>query len=253
VERVSIYNTGVWFWPGDSKKLGFTPLIDGISHPFSMDLDGHNKVDLTDGAEGFTYGYSASPDGKKISYHKDYQIYIANAGGSGSKLVETGNPFNFAPQWSPDGKWLLFVSGEHYDCHPHIVGSDGKGLRKVGDRQGYSGVMTTIDVYNFHGGSSDIPVWSKGGRWIYYTAKMGDSIEMMRTDLDGRVEQLTHSEPGVFNYHPTPSPGGKHWIIGSTRTGTRQLYVMKSDGSDVYPLTNVEPGYAAMHPHWQPV
>ena len=252
VERVSKYNAGLWFWPGNPGKLGFNPIINGIARPFSMDLDGCNKRDLSEGTEGFTYGYTASPDGTKISYHKNYQVYMANADGSESKLIETGNPFNFAPQWSPDGKWLLFVSGEHYNCHPHIVGSDGKGLREVGNRQGYSGVVPTIDVYNFHGGSSDVPVWSRDGRWIYYTAKVGESIEMMRVDLDGHIEQLTHSAPGILNYHPTPSPYGEHLIIGSTRSGTRKLYIMKEDGSDIYPFTSVEPGYAAMHPHWQP-
>jgi TolB protein len=252
VERVSNYNAGLWFWPGSPGKLGFNPIINGIARPFSMDLDGRNKRDLSEGTEGFTYGYTASPDGTKISYHKNYRVYMANADGSESKLMETGNPFNFAPQWSPDGKWLLFVSGEHYNCHPHIVGSDSKGLREVGNRQGYSGVVPTIDVYNFHGGSSDVPVWSRDGRWIYYTAKVGESIEMMRADLDGYMEQLTHSAPDTLNYHPTPSPDGEHLIIGSTRSGTRQLYIMKEDGSDIYPFTSVEPGYAAMHPHWQP-
>ena len=252
VDRVSIYNAGLWFWPKNPDKLGFNPLINGIQHPFSMDIDGHNKNDLSEGVEGFTYGYSASPDGEKISYHKDYQVYIANADGSNSMLIETGNPFNFAPQWSPDGQWLLFVSGEHYDCHPHIVRKDGKDLHKIADRQGYSGVMTTIDVYNFHGGSSDVPIWSKDGQWVYYTAKIGDSVEMMRVDLNGHIQQLTYSKPNVFNYHPTPSPDGKLLIIGSTRSGIRQLYIMKPDGKDIYSITNVEQGYGAMHPHWQP-
>ena len=251
VERVSIYNAGLWFWPGNPKKLGFNPLINGIAHPFSMDLDGRNKRDLSDGSEGFTYGYSASPDGKKISYHKNYQVYIANADGSDSKLIETGNPFNFAPQWSPDGEWLLFLSGEHYNCHPYIADGDGELLRKVGDRNGYSGVVETIDVDNFHGGSSDVPVWSKDGQWVYYSAKIGESIEIMRANPDGSTEQLTSSDPAVFNYHPTPSPDGKLWIIGSTRSGTRQLYIMKDDGSDIHPLTSVKQGYAAMHPHWR--
>jgi len=250
VDRVSNYNTGVWFWPNDPNKLGFNPIINGMARPFSMDIDGHNKKDLSSGNEGFTYGYSASPDGEKISYHKNYQVYIADADGSNTKHIETGNPFNFAPSWSLDGKMLLFVSGEHYDCHPHIVRSDGTGLRKLADRQGYSGVMTTIDVYNFHGGSSDVPVWSQDGNWVYYTAKVGESFELMRVDLNGYIQQLTHSNPGVYNYHPTPSPDGKLWIIGSTRSGIRQLYMMNE--KDIYPITNVPQGYAAMHPHWNP-
>jgi TolB protein len=252
IERVSDYNAGLWFWPNDPSKLGFNPIINGIAKPFIMDIDGRNKKDLSSGSEGFTYGYSASPNGKKISYHKDYQVYIADTDGSNIKHIETDNPFNFAPQWSPDGDMLLFVSGEHYNCHPYIVQSDGSGLRKLADRRGYSGVMTTIDVYNFHGGSSDVPIWSRDGKWVYYTSKFNESIEFMRVDLNEDIEQLTYSETGIFNYHPTPSPDGKLWIIGSTRDGVRRLYVMKGDGNDIYPITNVPQGYATMHPHWNP-
>jgi len=47
VERVSSYNIGLFFWPGDPTRLGFQALIDGNSHPFRMDRDGKNKRDLT--------------------------------------------------------------------------------------------------------------------------------------------------------------------------------------------------------------
>ena len=39
-ERVSFYNSGLFFWPRDYTKLGFQALIDGNSHPFRMDRDG---------------------------------------------------------------------------------------------------------------------------------------------------------------------------------------------------------------------
>ncbi len=253
IDRVSDYNTGVFYWPGDPKRLGFTALINGVSHPFSMDLNGRNKKDLSAGKDGFTYGYSASPDGKLISYHKDYQVYIAAADGSDPKHINTGRPFNFAPQWSPDGQWLMFVSGEHYDCHPCAVRRDGTNLRKLGDRRGHKGVVDVFDVPDFHGGSSDVPVWSTDGRWVYYTALIDRSVELMRVNLEGLAERLTHSPPGAFNYHPKPSPDGQWLIIGSTRTGTRQLYVMRPDGTGAYPLTHVGAGWAAMHPSWQPV
>ena len=57
------------------RSCGFQALIGGDSHPFSMDLDGRNKKDLTENSREFAYGFSASPDGKQIAYHKSYQIY----------------------------------------------------------------------------------------------------------------------------------------------------------------------------------
>lgn len=256
VDRVSFYNTGIFFWPQNEKnkkgQLGFTALIDGISHPFRMDFDGKNKTDLSTTSKGFTYGFNASPDGGRIAYHKDYQIYVANADGSEATHVNTGNPFNFVPTWSPDGKHLLFVSGEHYNCHPHIVKRDGTGLKKIADRNGYRGVVEFLDVFDFHGGSSDVPTWAPDGQSFFFTAKQNDSIELFQASLDGATKQLTDSLAGSHTYHPQPSPAGDMVLFGSNKTGTRQLYVMQLATGKTTAVTNVPEGHGAMWAHWQP-
>ncbi len=253
VERVSFYNTGVFFWPNDSKKLGFTALIGGNSQPFSMDRDGRNKVDLTKNSNGFAYGFSSSRDGSRISYHENYQVYLADADGSQRVHVQTGQPFNFAPTWSPDGQWVLFVSGEHYNCHPHIVRANGTGLKKLADRAGYRGVTEFLDVPDFHGGSSDTPVWSVDGQSVFYTAKVGNNIELFQVTLAGSSEQLTRSAEGTLHYHLRPSPDGKWIVYGSKRNGVRNLFLMRLKDRDEHRLTDLPPGHAAMHAHWQSV
>ena len=251
VDRVSHYNSGLFFMP-DRKRLGFTALINGISKPFVMDVDGRNKQDLSGKDAGFAYGYSASPDGKLISYHENYQIYIAKADGTDKRHIKTGHQFDFAPRWSPDGQWLLFVSGEHYNCHPHIVRADGTGLRKLADRNGYRGVMEFLDVFDFHGGSSDIPVWSVDGKSVYYTAQVVSAVELFRVPLDGPSEQLTRSMPGTTHYHPQPSSDGEWLLYGSKRDGIRQIFARRmSDGAEQQ-ITHVPVGRAAIWPHWQP-
>lgn len=256
-ERVSHYNGGLFYLPS-GKQLGFTPLIKGISTPYVMDLDGRNKRDVSGNTGGFAYGYSASPDGKQISYHENYQIYLADADGSNKRHIVTGNPFNFGPRWSADGQWILFVSGEHGHCHPHIVRQDGTGLRKLADVNGYQGWVLFLDVDDYHQGSSDVPAWDASGQWIYFTARVGDTTsktlttEIFRCNIDGKREQLTHSPAGTLNYQAVPSLDGKSVCFGSNRSGTRQLYVMRSDGRDVLPLTNVPAGSGALWPHWQP-
>lgn len=49
-----------------------------------MTLDGKNKTDLTKDSKEFSYGFSSSPDGKRIAYHKNYQIYVADADADGN-------------------------------------------------------------------------------------------------------------------------------------------------------------------------
>src|SRR5262245_719113 len=244
VERVSIYNTGLFYLP-DGKGFGFTPLINGVSKPYVMGLDGKSKRDVSGRGTGFAYGYSAAPDGARISYHENYQIYISNLDGGDRRKVETGNPFNFVPQWSPDGAWLLFVSGEHYNCHPHVVRKDGTGLRKLADRGGYRGVTEFLDVPDFHGGSSDIPAWARDGQSVFYTTKIGDNVELMRATLDGKSERLTTTPAGSTHYHPQPSPDGQWLVYGSKRDGIRQLYVMHLADKKERRITDLQVGHAA--------
>ena len=251
VERVSHYNGGVFFLP-KSGGLGFTPLINGVSKPFMMDLDGRNKRDVSGKAEGFAYGYSVSPDGQWISYHEDYQIFIAQADGSDKKRVETGNPFNFGPQWSADGQWLLFVSGTRGHSNPYVVRREGTGLRKLADLNGYQGWILFLDVDDFHEGSSDVPVWSADGKAVFFTAQAGKNVEMFQATLDGKIEPLTKSLEGSLNYHPTPSPDGEWLAYGSKRDGVRQLYVMRLADHSERQITQLKPGHAAMWPHWRP-
>jgi TolB protein len=252
IERVSIYNTGLFYLPQD-RGLGFTPLIRGISKPYVMDLDGRNKRDVSGSGAGFAYGYSAAPDGKLISYHEDYQVYVSKLDGSDKQHIKTGNTFNFVPSWSPDGQWLLFLSGEHYNCHPYVVRRDGSHLKKLADRGGYQGVVETLKYPDFHSASSDVPVWSPDNQWVFYTAKVGESVELMRVSLDGQIQQLTRSKAGVLHYHPKSSPDGKWVLFGSNQSGTMQLYVAKANGACVQPITHVSSGFCAMHGHWQPL
>jgi Tol biopolymer transport system component len=252
VERVSHYNGGLFFLP-DRRRLGFTALINGVSKPFIMDGDGRNKQDVSGAQAGFAYGYSASPEGALISYHQDYQIYLASADGSNKRKIETGNPFNFGPRWSPDGQWLLFLGGRHGQSNPFIVRRDGTGLRKLADLNGYQGWVQFLDVDDFHQGSSDLPAWSADGRRVFFTALVNGNVELFAADLEGNAAQLTRSAPGSLHYHPQPSPDGQWLVYGSKRGGARNLYLMRLADLAEFPLTTLPRGRAAMWPYWQPV
>ena len=106
--------------------------------------------------------------------------------------------------------------------------------------------MEALDMPEPHSARSDIPVWSPDSRWLYYTSRVGEAVELMRASPDGKIEHLTRSKPGVFNYLPQVSPDSKWVAFESTRAGVRQLYVARADGSDVYPITRVEACWGAL-------
>jgi Tol biopolymer transport system component len=107
-------------------------------------------------------------------------------------------------------------------------------------------------VHDFHGGSSDLPVWAPDSMSVFYTAKVGKNVELLRVTLDGKSEQLTDTAAGSVHYHPAPSPDGKWLVYGSKRDGVRQLYLMRLSDRKEHRITDLMKGHAAMWPSWQP-
>jgi TolB protein len=203
--------------------------------------------------KSLVHGRSISPDGKRCAFEDPgYRLYLADADGSNPRQVKTGLRFHLMPSWSPDGKWVLFVAGEHYDCHPHVIKADGTGLKKLASRNGYRGVIDILDVYDFHDGSSDLPVWAPDSKSVFYTAKVGKNVELFRVTLDGKSEQFSNGPAGAMHYHPAPSRDGKWLAYGSKRDGVRQLYVMRLRDKKERRITDLKKGRAAMWPQWQP-
>jgi len=114
-------------------------------------------------------------------------------------------------------------------------------------------VIEFLDVFDFHGGSSDLPVWGFDGTLVYFTAKVGKNVELFQTTLAGNAVQLTKSSPGSLHYHPQPSPDGKWLVYGSMREGVRNIFVMNLSDHTEKRITDLQTGSGAMWPYWQPL
>jgi hypothetical protein len=77
-------------------------------------------------------------------------------------------------------------------------------------------------VYDFHDGSSDLPVWAADRKSGFYTAKVGSNVELFRVTLDCKSEQLTETPAGSMHYHAAAAaaPDGKWLVYGSTGPGS---------------------------------
>ncbi|MDE2127726.1 MAG: PD40 domain-containing protein [Armatimonadetes bacterium] len=120
----------------DGMRITFTSSRGGDLDVWVMNVDGTHAKQLTH-ALGYNGGPWWSPDGKRIvyrAYHPkgaaavaEYKrllakhlvrpttldLFVMNADGSHNVQVthdRAANIANFAPTWSPDGKWLVFAS-----------------------------------------------------------------------------------------------------------------------------------------------
>ena len=140
---------------------------------FSMNLDGSDAREFTRLGEGMPYGFSLSPDGKRVAYHlasSSYQIWTANADG-GDRTLVAADPEHlyFAPRWSPDGQWLSYQ-----DCvESQDPGHDWADLRLSRPDGSEHRMLTegrplwfaaTYGSPECHGGGSNISDWTHCGK-----------------------------------------------------------------------------------------
>jgi TolB protein len=96
------------------------------------------------------------------------------------------------------------------------------------------------------------PAWSPNGKLIAYRLNPPRSDEsdiMVVSASGGRPRNLTNS-PGVADWSPAWSPDGRSIAFFSMRAGGRDIWVMRSDGSQKRRLTR--DGSLNEYPTWSP-
>jgi Tol biopolymer transport system component len=188
-------------------------------HIFRLAPDG-SVTDLTQHAEAERG--RLSPDGKKIAFHAARSgtlgIWVMDA--DGSRPVRLTNNGEIDPEWSPDGKKLVFAANATVGFGPiTVMNADGSGRHDIGR------------------GSE--PNWSSTGRIAFEEAGSNCLFDICPLNLytmnpDGSdVVKLT-SNSGAFDYTVAPcwSPDGS--MIAYYTSGLflpRSLRIMNANGS----------------------
>jgi Tol biopolymer transport system component len=128
---------------------------------YLYDLTQHTDFPLVTNVENATELFcgtepSWSPDGARIAFVKDAQIYTAKIDGIERKQLTAGQYYNWIPRWSPDGRKLVFETTRNDTADTH--GDGGHRDVYVMDGNGQNQINLTKKSYGHH------PSWSPDGK-----------------------------------------------------------------------------------------
>ncbi len=137
------------------------------------------------------------------------------------------------PAWSPNGRYVAFVSDRTSKAEIFIADPSGEEVRQVTD----------------HPGNNWDPSWSPDNTTIAFASdRTGDWEIFVVNVISGTTKQLTQS-PGT-DWNPSWSPDGKHIAFSSARSGNFEIYTIDTDTTNTRQLTDHLS--ADIEPVWSP-
>ena len=269
-------DNGEAYFSRDGKRLIYQSNRDGkrCDRIWTMNIDGSGKRRISPDHGAHTCAFFF-PDGKRVVFASTshlpgdcpprpqtppdaryswplypYDIYTANADGSGLRRITDNPQYDAEPIVSPDGKQIVFGSQREGDFDIYIMNADGSNVRRLTDRVGYDGAPW------FSPDGSKI-VWRA---WYPETPEEHDQwkaamagnyilawpLDLWVMDADGsNKRRLTNN--GATNWAPSWHPDGKRIIFSSNMDDWREeirrfghnfeLYLINIDGSGLERIT----------------
>ena len=263
-----------------------------LKESFSISEKSRNFVDWTSGQRVFTKKYNITHM-KRIGFLlialfataklfaqqevvSNLEVFDILTGES--TLVRTFPYTIEAPNWTPDGRWIVYNSqGRLYrlaangrgepeeintgfagNCNnDHVISANGKNLAiSHHTREDF---QSRIYILPLKGGTPQLitPIgpsylhgWSSDGKMLAYCANRHDEWDIYTIASTGGEEKRMTTAVGLDD-GPEYSPDGMYIWFNSVRTGEMQVWRMKADGSEQTQMT-FDHSRNAWFPHVSP-
>jgi dipeptidyl aminopeptidase/acylaminoacyl peptidase len=210
-----------------------------------MDVASSSAKQLTSG-DNEVGGFSFSPDGRTLAvaiqptplipdeFNSD--LYTIPADGGPLKPLVKRKGVDTSPSWSPDGKWIAFISQDGHDdewftnISVSVVPASGGAARSI---------TRSLDE-TVEGLGPDGPNWTPDSKAIVFFATLRTTQQVMRADLDGHVSPIT-SGPGVNSAPSLDGSGSTIAYLSEDSEHPREIWTMPVAGGTPRSLTDTNP------------
>jgi Tol biopolymer transport system component len=219
-------------WTPDGREIVFTSGRAGTTSLWRVDVSGSGKPQrLASVGEGGSEPAIAR-QGRRLAYTHElsdeniYRLRVSGRPGKASppKSFLHTTRIDGNPRFSPDGKWIAFVSGRssrpgNYEIW--VSDSDGSAAAQ----------LTSL------GAKSGMPSWSPDGERIAFDCSLDGQYEIYVIGANGgKPQRLTSSL--ATDAVPSWSGDGKWVYFGSDRSGEDQVWKVPASGGKAVQVTH---------------
>jgi dipeptidyl aminopeptidase/acylaminoacyl peptidase len=178
-------------WMPDSNGLIVTIERNDADQLLLTDRDGSWPRALTTDSVGDHWDPRPSPDGKFILFNlrrfddlNRLDIVLLEIA-TGKQVTLYGKPSTRAisPKWSPDGKWISFISQETGREELYLIKADGEGLHQL--------TKIGADIFQYE--------WSPSGREMLLVVNRGGSFELELLEVESGTMSVLRKDTGIHS------------------------------------------------------
>lgn len=166
-----------------------------------------------------------TPDGRYLIYNSDGLLYRFD--------IETGKPdvINSGFATSNNNDHVLSFDGNMIGISHHVAEEENRSVIFTMPLKGGTPERITAN------GPSYLHGWSPDGRWLTYTAERNGNYDIYKIALKNKKKEVRLTDAAGLDDGSEYSPDGNFIYFNSVRTGRMKLWRMKPDGSQQEQVT----------------